>query len=142
MVIGAMWGTGRCRGGFTILELMLAMTVMTVGLVAAFGGQVGTQQVIRQSKETQLVLTRLETVMEYIHAQKPEDLPTDPVVAHGQTAPLDDDLGLRDLQIITLYQGYVPGLDPPDPLHFTVTGSWTDFEGRNRTMTLASAVVR
>ncbi|QDU67824.1 PulJ/GspJ family protein [Engelhardtia mirabilis] len=142
MTIGAMWGAKRRRRGFSVLELMLAMTVMTVGLVAAFSGQIGTQQVMRQSRETQLVLTRLETVMEYIHAQKPEDLPTNPVVAHGKTAPLDDDLGLDNLKIITLYDGYVPGVEPPDPLHFKITGAWTDFEGRQRSLTLASVVTR
>lgn len=130
------------RGGFTALELMFAMTVMTIGLVAAFGGQLGTQQVIRQSKETQLVLTRLETVMERALAQQPENLPTHADLGHGQVVPLDDDLGLRDLQIVPLYTGYVAGQTPPDPLHIVLEASWTDFEGRQRELSLATAVTR
>ena len=132
----------RGRRGFTALELMFAMTVMTIGLVAAFSGQVGTQKVMRQSRETQLVLTRLETVMEYAMAQDPEDLPTDLIVGQGVQVPIDDDLGLRNLVIVASYEGYVVGELPPDPLHIVLTAIWDDFEGRSRTLTLASAVTR
>lgn len=120
------------------------MTVMTIGLVAAFGGQIGTNKVMRQSRETQLVLSRLEALMEYAHSQKADDLPEgeDSVLQHGVPVVLDDDMGLRDLVVITTYEGFDAGEVPPDPLFFRIEATWTDFERRERSLSVASVVTR
>lgn len=130
----------RSRGGFTLLELMIAITVMLVGVAAAFGGQVGTQSVIRQGRETQLALTQLEVVAEAVIAQVPQDLPESPIYAHGQPVPLPTEVPLRDLQVVCTYPDFVAGQPVPNPLDVVVTATWTDFEGRVRTLDLATAV--
>jgi prepilin-type N-terminal cleavage/methylation domain-containing protein len=131
----------RSQGGFTILELMFAITVMLIGLAAAFGGQVGTRNVVRQSRETQLALTQLETVAEAIIAEVPDKLPVaGSAYAHGQEVALPTEVGLRDLAVICTYPGYTAGSPVPNPLQVHIEVTWTDFQGRRRDLSLDTAV--
>lgn len=130
----------RSRGGFTLLELMIAITVMLIGVAAAFGGQVGTQSVIRQSRETQLALTQLEAVGEAVIAQVPQQLPESPDYGDGLVIDLPTEVPLRNLQLVCTYPDFVAGQEVPNPLEVLIAATWTDFEGRQRVLTLATAV--
>jgi prepilin-type N-terminal cleavage/methylation domain-containing protein len=130
----------RARGGFTLLELMIAISIMLIGVAAAFGGQVSTQSVIRQSRETQLALTQLETVAESVIAQVPQDLPEGQAFADGQPVDLPTETSLRNLQVVCTYPDFVAGQPVPNPLEVVITATWTDFEGRARNLALATAV--
>ena len=47
-------------------------------------------------------------------------------------------LHLANQRLVATYPGYVPGQQVPDPLAIVVTMNWNDFEGRPRTMRLAT----
>ena len=128
------------RGGFTLLELMIAITVMAIGLAAAFGGQISTHRVIEQSRDTQLALTQLEAVAEAVIAEVPGDLPTHENYGAGQAVQLATESGLMDLTIVCRYPNWAAGGEVPDPLMVDIEATWTDSERRPRTLTLSTAV--
>jgi hypothetical protein len=119
---------------------MIAIGVMLVGIAAAFGGQVRTQDLMRQSRETQLALTQVEVVAESIISQVPSDLPASQGWGHGQVVDLPTQVPLRNLQVVCTYPDYDPLAEVPNPLEVRIEASWTDFEGRQRSIHLATAV--
>ncbi len=108
--------------GFTLLELMFALTIMAVGVMAAFMSQMGSMSLMRTAEEQEVVLTDLQACVEEMLSLNPEDL-------------------LRDERIVATYPDYTGG-SVPDPLVIRLTASWTDFEGHPRTMDLVTAVTR
>ena len=129
----------RPKGGFTLLELMFALTILSIGVMAAFSGQVNSMNLISSSDETRFAVMDLATAMESLVARGP-----DASVAQfppGQPLPGFDSLHLIDQQIVPVYGNLVGGL-VPEVLQVTLVCSWTDFEGRDRQLDLSSAMVR
>ncbi len=128
--------------GFTLLELMFALTIMAVGVMAAFMSQMGSMSLMRTAEEQEVVLTDLQACVEEMLSLNPEDLPlTSSDYTEGQSIAAFEDLHLRDERIVATYPDYTGG-SVPDPLVIRLTASWTDFEGHPRTMDLVTAVTR
>ncbi len=131
-------GPGACRPrasrGFSLIEVMIAFTILGVGLLAVAGAQVkaiqGTQSgrhltqgaIIAQTQIEQLVRSRWTT----------------PVVA-GWTAPItqatlvDDGNGVSAEQNYTVVWRFVD-LVPNETRTIDVRVTWTEPDGRNRSL--------
>ncbi len=127
------------KGGFTLLELMFALTILSVGVMAAFSGQVNSMNLISSSDETRFAVMDLAAAMESIVARGPDSAVA--LFPPDQPLPGFDSLHLIDQQIVPDYTNLVGGL-VPDVLQVTLICSWTDFEGRRRSLDLSSAMVR
>ena len=127
------------RSGFTLLELMFALTILSVGVMAAFSGQMNSMSLISSSDETRLAVMDLSAAMETLIARGPDQC----VATYPAGQPLDtyDSLHLIDQAIVPSYPGYAGG-PVPDVLQVELVCTWTDFEGRTRSLDLASAIVR
>lgn len=132
----------NASGGFTLLELMFALTIMAVGVMAAFMSQMGSMSLMRTAEEQEIILTDLQACVEEMLSLNPEDLPLSKSdYTDGDSIADYEDLHLRDERIVATYPDFGGG-DVPDPLVIRLTASWTDFEGHPRTMDLVTAVTR
>lgn len=129
-------------GGFTLLELMFALTIMAVGVMAAFMSQMGSMSLMRTAEEQEIILTDLQACVEEMLSLNPEDLPlSSSEYTDGESIAAYEELNLRDERIVATYPEFTGG-DVPDPLVVRLTASWTDFDGHPRTMDLVTAVTR
>ena len=58
--------TRRPRAGFTLVELMIALGVLMVAVMATFSSQVTSFNLTTTSRETQTAISDLETCMEQL----------------------------------------------------------------------------
>ncbi|MEZ5976837.1 MAG: prepilin-type N-terminal cleavage/methylation domain-containing protein [Planctomycetota bacterium] len=135
-------GRNRASGGFSLLELMFAMTILTVGVMAAFSSQIGSAGLMRTSRETQTAVADLRAAMEDLLTRTPDFL-----VEHanspyrpGESVAAYEDLHLSEQRIVASYPEYTAGDDVPDPLAVVLTCTWEDFEGRERSLALRTVL--
>lgn len=130
---------GGHEAGFSLLEMMFAMTILSIGVMAAFSGQMNSMSLIESSDETRLAVMDLRAAMETLIARGPDDC----VDQYPPGQPIDtfDSLHLIDQSIVANYPGYLGG-SVPDVLEVELVCTWTDFEGRRRMLDLESAIVR
>ncbi|MHC4376080.1 MAG: type IV pilus modification PilV family protein [Planctomycetota bacterium] len=129
-------------GGFTLLELMFALTIMAVGVMAAFMSQMGSMSLMRTAEEQEIILTDLQTCVEEMLSLNPEDLPlSSSEYTDGESIAAYEELHLRDERIVATYPEFTGG-DVPDPLVIRLSASWTDFDGHPRSLDLVTAVTR
>ncbi len=130
---------GRARRGFTMIELMIAMSILLIAVLSAFGSQLTSAGLMRTSRETNTALADLQGCMERILLEAADDLPL-PGGGYepGQPVAAYTDAHLSNETIVPTYPGYVPGGPVPDPLPIVLTCSWNDYQGRERTLTLSS----
>ena len=127
-------------GGFTLLELMFALTIMSVGVMAAFMSQMGSMSLMRTAEEQEIILTDLQACVEEMLSLNPEDLPlSSSDYTDGEPIAAYEELHLRGQRIVATYPEF-SGVVVPDPLVIRLSASWTDFEGQPRTMSLVTAV--
>jgi prepilin-type N-terminal cleavage/methylation domain-containing protein len=134
---------GRRRaGGFTLVELMIAITVLLVAVLGTFVSQLSSRDLIRTARETEVAMGDLEAAMERVLVFPPDQLP-------GPTGRFPDgsaiaefeDLHLTNESIVVDYPGYAGGA-VPDPLSIVLTLTFNDFKGRQRVLRLASMKTR
>ena len=105
-------------GGFTIVELLIAMTLAVVGLVALSGVLVTTSQAREAAAQRYLVLEATENIMEEIRAADPA------TILAGYNTKTFDMAGIDG----TNTDGTVIKVDivaaDPNYLQVTVIGSW------------------
>lgn len=135
-------GRARKRAGFSLLELMFAMSILTVGVMAAFSSQVGSMELMRSSRETQTASADLRAAMEDLLTRTAEFLvehPSSPYLPGVSIAEYED-LHLTGQRIVTSYPNYEEGEDVPEILQVRLTCTWTDYEGRERDLDLVTAL--
>jgi len=142
-------GTVRVKGnrpahaaaGFTMLELMVAIGVLLVAVLSAFGSQLTSLSLVSTSRETDTAMTNLQACMESILTLQTDQIPlATSDFADGQPIPGYDNLSNQ--RMVATYPGFPTGStdpsDVPDPLEIVLTLTWSDAEGRARSVTLNS----
>ena len=133
----------RKSAGFSLLELMLALSILTVAIGAAFSGQVGSSKLLKTSAETRVALQDLRTAMEDIMAvANPAGLPlAGSLYQAGQPVTAYESLHLRDQRLVATYPNYTGGI-VPDSLQVRLTMTWLDANGNARLQDLVTVVTR
>ena len=127
------------RGGFTLIELMLAITVLVVAMLAAVASHVSSYNLLRTSSETNAAMADLRGAMEELLLEGILTLPlAGEPFENGQPIPKYTNKSLTNESIVPTYPGYAGGATVPDPLQIVLTISWNDYVGRARTMTVAT----
>lgn len=137
----------KCRSGkesqrgFTMLELMVAIGVLLVATLSAFGSQLASMNLVTISRETDTAVTDAQACMESILTLQADQIP----LASSPYADGQEISGYSNLSneiLIATYPGFPTGSDDsadvPDPLEIVLTLSWDDHRGRPRSLTLAS----
>ncbi len=133
----------RHQAGFSMVEVMMALSVLLVAVLGAFSSQAASSNLIRISRETDLALADLQACMEQALTLTTDDLPiVGSLFEDGQPVALYEDLNLEGESIVTTYPDYVVGQTIPDPLEIVLTLTWNDYGTRPRTVTLRSVKVR
>lgn len=118
------------------------MSILTVGVMAAFSSQVGSMELMRSSRETQTASADLRAAMEDLLTRTPAFLvehPQSPFLPGQSIAPFED-LHLSDQRIVTRYPNYTAGGAVPSILQIALECTWTDYEGRERDLGLVTAL--
>jgi prepilin-type N-terminal cleavage/methylation domain-containing protein len=138
------WGRGSTpQAGFSLLELMFALTVLAVGVLAAFSSQVGSVDLLRSTREQDAAMLQMRAALEALLALQHAAIPVEGspfeagVAIDGYNAH-----GLSDFVLVAEYPGYALGGDIPDPLEVVLTSTWRDFSQRERSLRLSTMVIR
>ena len=132
---------GGRRGGFTLLELAIAIAVMTIGLSAAFASQLTALNLLRTTRETATATADLQALMEEVRATMPRD---QVVVAYppGVPVPAYTDRNFTNQRLVCTYPNWAPPAALPQMLQIVITATWDDYAGRPRTLIMRSARAR
>lgn len=131
------------EAGFSLVELMIAVTVILVGLLTAYSSELSSLEVVKTSRETNTAIGDLQACMESILVLPPAEIPSAAgPYAPGQIIEAFRDLHLESQRIIATYPNLIEGKPVPDPLEIVLTMSWTDRQGRDRNMRIASVKSR
>jgi prepilin-type N-terminal cleavage/methylation domain-containing protein len=133
---------GGARSGFTLVEVMIAVTVLMVAVLGAFVAQLGSHNLLRTSRDANRAMADLESAMEQVILLQPDQIPIPgSAFASGQPIAAFTNLHFRTETIVPTYPGYVPGT-VPDPLPIVLTCTFVDQLGRQRKLTLSSMKTR
>ena len=126
------------RRGISLVELMVAVTIIVVAILGSLGAQTMCRDLARTSRETNRAVGDLRAAMEELLLLSSDDIPA----AAGPYAPglpiaRFTDLHLKGETVIPTYPNYAAG-PVPDPLQITLVCRWTDHAGRGRSITFAS----
>jgi len=123
------------RAGFTLTEVMVAIGVMLVAVVGSFASQMASVNLMRTSRETNVAMMDLQAAMDRILLTPHLGIPA--AFANGQPIAAFDDLHLPDQSIVVTYPGFAGGTTP-NVLQISLLMTWTDFQGRQRSLSLAT----
>lgn len=133
----------RARSGFTLLELMVAIAVLLVAVMAAFSSQLTAMSLVSSSRDTNAAMSDLQACMEQLLTRQLDGIPiAGSDYEAGQPVAAYDALNLQGEQIVPTYPGYVAGNPVPDPLPIVLRCTWNDSGGRPRFLKLRSMKVR
>ena len=124
-----------------MLELMVAIGVLMVAVLSAFGSQLTSLNLVMSSRETDTAVTDAQACMESILTMQTDQIPlsSSPYADGVVIAGYDN---LTDQQVIATYPGFPSGSDDPgdvpDPLEIVLNVTWRDSKGRPRSLTLSS----
>lgn len=131
------------RGGFTMVEVMVAIGVLLVAVVTAFASQLTSYRLMASSREDKTAVGDLAACMEELLLRTPDTLPVaGSEFEHGAPIAAYERLHLRDQRIVATYPGYTAGGAIPDPLTIVLTTTWRDTRGHARRLELRSLKVR
>ncbi len=126
-----------------MVEVMVAVGVLLVAVLTAFGSQVTSFRLMSASRDDNTAIADLAACMEEVLLRTPDVLPVaGSNFAHGAPIAAYEGLHLRDQRIVATYPGYTPGGAIPDPLPIVLTLTWRDGRGLARRMELRSLKVR
>ncbi len=130
------------RAGFTLIELMIAITVLLVAVLGTFTSQLKARELLQTSRETTIAMADLQGAMEQVLLRPVDLLPiASSAYADDQPIAAYTNLHLPNQLIVADYPGYSGGAIP-DPLPIVLTMTWTDPRGRPRSKTLRSMKTR
>lgn len=137
---GRQGGRSRSRAGFGLLELLISLTVLLVVMAGSGLSYVTSHDLARAARETSLATEELGTAMEELLAQTRANLvdPAGDYVA-GQPIPAYEGRLLDAERVVPTYPGHVPGDPAPPVLDIRLTITWTGFDSRERSLTIASS---
>jgi prepilin-type N-terminal cleavage/methylation domain-containing protein len=141
MIRGQEIGSGRPKTGFTVLELMVAISVLLVATLTALSSQVTSMNLMNTSRETNTAISDLQAAMEQLLLVPALELPEHEDFGHERIITAFDDLHLAGERIVVTYPGY-DGATVPDPLPIVLTLNWNDYAGRPRDLSLRSMKVQ
>lgn len=123
----------------TIIELMITITILVVVWGGAMSSQMAASDLVMTGRETGIASADLQSCMERVLALPHQEIPiAGSEFAAGQPIERYEGLHLGGQRMVATYPDYVPGQQVPDPLAIVITLNWNDFEGRPRTMRLAT----
>ncbi len=130
------------RSGFGLVELLVAMSIVTIVLVGVGMAQTVCFNLNRTSEETLTAVSDLESAMESVLLLPLTQIP-DPrgPFASGQPIAAFSDLHLEDERISPSYPN-MTGVNVPDPLEIVLTITFDDYAGRPRSLSMASMRTR
>lgn len=124
------------RAGFTVVEVLVAVVVLSVAILGSVGAQVSARKLLRTSLETDAAITALESAAEVLllepRARVPDVHPEGVALVVGE-------FGLADLAVVPTYPNRVAGAPQPPALEIRLTATWTTFDRGRRTLSLATA---
>ena len=121
------------RAGFSLVEVMVAMTLLLVATSGTLLANVAARSLMRTSRETSAATLAAAAALDGALLVPPAEA----VALHpAGTAMEVGDFGLRDLRVVPSYPGYVLG---DELLRIELALSWTTFEGGMRTMVFETA---
>ncbi len=130
------------RAGFTLVELMIAIIVLLVAVLATFTSQFRSRELLQTSRETGIAMADLQSAMEQILLRPVDQIPiAGSLYEDDQPIAAFTNLHLANEVITADYPGYAGGA-VPDPLQIALTITWTDPRGRPRTKSLRSMKTR
>jgi len=123
-------------GGFTLLEVMIALAVLTVSLLGCYAMILSCVTLSHTSRETNIAMFDLEAALEQVISTPFDDIPI--AFPDGEPVAEFNGLHLAD-ELITI--SYV---DPDaEPLEIAAAIAWTDHRGAGtRRLTLKTARTR
>jgi len=136
-------GATRARsGGFTLVEVMIATTVLMVAVLTTFVTAISSHDLVRGARDTNTGIADLQAAMEEVLLRSVDEIPVagSPFAPNAPIAAFTN-LHLRNETIVASYPGYAGGAIP-DPLPIVLTLSFRDGKGRPRTLKLASMKTR
>lgn len=131
------------RGGFTLLEVLIASSVIVIALLAAYSSQISSLGLLKTTRDNNTAMAELTAAMEMILTEPVDDIPiAGSEYEANQAIVAFNDRSLRNERIVATYPNLPVGGAIPDLLEITLTLTWTDWSGRQRNMTLRSAKAR
>ena len=132
---------GRNAGGFSLLEVMIALSILAFGMLAATVGQVSALKTTRQSRTQMLAMYLAEQQMESFQAMTTADLiaaVADPNYPDDPANPIDPDPG--DDDTVTFDRRWFIQANAVETglISLTVEVDWVSPLGFSRTTTLRS----
>ncbi len=128
-------GRDECEEGFTLLEVMIAMALLSVGLLAVATAQIHAMNGTMRSKQLTRSMHLAHDQMEAFHTMPQASLP-----ASGNDAnnPIDPDPNDSDVTVFN--RSWVMEANTPSigVTRMTVNVSWTDKLGINRVTAVQS----
>jgi len=131
---------GGSAGGFTLIELMVAASVLLIAVMAALTSQLSSMNLVRASRESNTAMTDLQTAMEEVLFDPIDQIPL--LHPGGQALPNYTNLNLTNQTIVATYPTYGGAGPVPDPLEIVLTMTWLDWRGRPMTARLATVKAR
>jgi type II secretory pathway pseudopilin PulG len=129
--------------GFSLYELMLAIGVLLIAVLATLRSQASSMDLVQTTRETDTATSDLQAAMEQILLRSPDQIPiAGSPYAAGQPIAAFTDLHLHDERLVPTYPNYAGGTSVPDPLQIQLTLSWSDYKGRARTLRIATTRTR
>lgn len=131
------------RAGMTIIELTLTIVILVIVWGGALSSQLAASDLVQTGRETAIASADLQSCMERVLVMPITEIPiAGSAFESGQPIALYEELHLDSERVVATYPGYAPGGAVPDPLTIVLTITWRDFDGRQRTMDLATQKTR
>jgi len=122
-----------------MLEVLLAMSVLLIAVVAAISSQITSMNLVRSTRESNTAMADLQTAMEELLVEDAEELPFN--FPPGTPLAPFTNLNLNGESIVPTYPGWGGG-PVTDSIQIVLTMTWNDWRGRPMQMRLATMRVR
>ena len=127
------------KGGFSLLELLVAATVMTLAVLGSLSAHAGSQKLARNARDTERAMSDLQAAMEEVLLSPLDEVTTE--FPDGTAMATFDDLHLTDEQVVVSYPNFV-GATVPDPLEVVITVTWRGTSAGQRSLTLSTLMTK